>query len=827
MKPEWTQIEALFEAALDQPPSERAAWLMAHCDDPQCRTAVGRLLAAHERSGGILDESLYAPVDSPASTAPEPEAGRRIGPYRTVRLLGRGGMGSVYLAERADGQFEQQVALKLLRVGFGSDNRMQRFLAERQILATLNHPHIARLLDGGVTETGQPFFVMEYVGGQPLDRYCDAHRLSVRERLQLFLTVCTAVQYAHRNLIVHRDLKPSNILVTDEGTVKLLDFGIAKLLDPEVLPSHAAPRTRTGLLPMTPAYASPEQVRAESITTASDVYQLGVVLYELLTGQRPYRLQGRIPSEMERVICEQDPIRPSTVITQAASPPEDARRTPEQVSAVRQTNPDRLQKALQGDLDTIVLKALRKEPKRRYDSAEQLAEDVERHLGGRPVMAHADTWTYRARKFVRRHRWGVATTAAFLVLLVGYASTMTWQADRVREALAQARLEAQKSEQVTDFLVGLYERATPYQAAGSAAPLSDTLTTRELLDQGATRARRALTDQPEVQARMMYTLGRIYRQFGYHDEAASLLDEALVVQQEHLPPNHPDRAKSLHEQARLLRYTGNTQEAARLYRASLAIQRAHLGEEHPDIAENIQELAIIAAREGRYARAESLFRKTLAMRTSLHGPDHPSVATALHALGLIYIPRGDLAKAERLLRRSLAMRRRHVEADHPLVAETLDRLGQVLVRQGRLNEAEPLLHEARSIREALFPKVHPSHAVSLNNIGRLLRKKGDYAAADSLHRTAQSIYHELYGSTNMDAASSLFERGYVRETAGDYAAAERFYKQAVAMQRAVHGPEHPAAQRSRKALAELYRTWRKPGKADSLQTVLATEGPPP
>ena len=799
------RIEALFEQALAQPPDERAAWLRAHCDDADLRGEAERLLAAHERSSGILDEPLYLLSDTLAEASPKPTAGRHIGPYRMVRLLEHGGMGSVYLAERADGQFEQQVALKLLRTGFDSDDRVQRFLAERQILASLNHPNIARLLDGGMTEAGQPFFAMEYVDGHPLDAYCDARHLSVRDRLKLFLTVCDAVQYAHRNLVVHRDLKPSNILVTDDGTVKLLDFGIAKLLDPEALPAHVAPRTRTGFLPMTPAYASPEQVRGESLTTASDVYQLGVVLYELLTGHRPHDVRDCSPSEVERVICNEMPTRPSTAVTDAS---------PRMGST--QSTPDRLRKTLQGDLDTIVMKALHKEPDRRFDSAEQLADDLRRFLDGRPVSAHPDRWTYRARKFTRRHRWEVVTTAAFLALLLGYALTVTWQADRVRKALAKARLEAQKSEQVTDFLVGLFERATPYQAAGSAAPFGDTLTTRDLLDQGAARARRVLTDQPEVQARMMSTLGRIYRQLGHHDEAMSLIEEALVVQQEHLPPNHPDRAESLHERARLLRYAGNTQEAARLYRVSLAIQRMHLGEEHPDIAENIQELAVVAVREGRYARAESLFHKGLAMRTSLHGPDHPSVATALHALGLIYIPRGDLARAERLLRRSLAMRRRHVESDHPLLAETLDRLGQALVRQGRLDEAEPLLREAWSIREELFPEVHPSRAVSLNNMGRLLREKGHYATADSLHRTAQSIYHRLYGRTNMDAASSLFERGRARQAAGDYAAAERFYQQAVVIQEAVHGPDHPAAQRSREALAKLYRTWRKPGKADSL-----------
>ena len=396
MADDWPDIEALFEAALEQPPGEREAWLAAHCDDPALRARIEQLLAAHERSGGILDEPLHPPSDQPESPPPDADVGRRIGPYRTVDLLGHGGMGSVYLAERADGQFDQRVALKLLRIGFDTEDRTRRFLAERQILATLTHPNIARLLDGGVAGAGQPFFVMEYVDGRPLGQYCDAHRLSIQERLGLFVTVCRAVQYAHSNLIVHRDLKPSNILVTDGGTVKLLDFGIAKLLDPDALPSHAVPRTRTGFLPMTPAYASPEQVRGEAITTASDVYQLGVVLYELLVGRRPYRVRGRTPSEIEHLICTKEPTRPSTALAKVGKGP------PEDVGRARKTSPDQLQRVLRGDLDMIALTALRKEPARRYDSAEQLAEDVERYLAGRPVTARAQTWGYRVGEFVRR-----------------------------------------------------------------------------------------------------------------------------------------------------------------------------------------------------------------------------------------------------------------------------------------------------------------------------------------------------------------------------------------------------------------------------------------
>lgn len=424
----WHQAKTLLDEALARPPAERAAFLAAATADEALRREVASLLACYEDDPTFLETSARDDVLQAVADADD-RGGTRLGPYRLVREIGHGGMGAVYLAERVDGQFAHRVAVKIVAAGGLREDLQRRLRHERQILASLQHPHIARLLDGGVSDEGVPYLVMEYVDGVPIDVYCDRKRLTTTERLRLFRTVCAAVQEAHQNLIIHRDLKPSNILVTDEGRVKLLDFGIAKLLaeDPA-----AAPRTRTGMLALTPEYASPEQLRGGPVTTASDVYSLGVILYELLTGHRPYAVRGRSPAEVERIICEKAPARPSSVVLRAADAP--------RIGVARRTTPARLRRRLQGDLDTVVLKALHKEPGRRYRAVEPFSEDLRRHLARLPVHARPDTPGYRLSRFVRRHTVGVAATGLVLLSLVGGIIGTAYQA-RVAAA-ARDRAEA-------------------------------------------------------------------------------------------------------------------------------------------------------------------------------------------------------------------------------------------------------------------------------------------------------------------------------------------------------------------------------------------------
>ncbi len=433
----WKAVEPLLERVLELEPERRAAFLDEGCSgDPDLRAAVERLLAACERAEPLLESPapvVYSALLAPAPEPLAPAVGARLGPWRIVGEAGHGGMGVVYLAERADEQYRQQIALKVLRGGAFDAHLARRFLEERQILASLNHPHIARLVDGGVTEEAVPWFAMEYVQGEPIDRYCDGRRLLVEQRLRLFLDVCDAVQYAHRSLVVHRDLKPSNILVTGDGQVKLLDFGIAKLIEGGQGGGRAGGQeaTGTGLRLMTPEYASPEQVRGQPVSTASDVYSLGVVLYELLAAERPYRAgSGR---DIEQLILEHEPARPSQMAARAGSPP----------AAARGTTPDRLRRQLAGDLDTIVLTALRKEPGRRYPSVEQLASDVRRHLEGLPVSARRDTWAYRAGKFVRRSRVALVAGVIGAALALGAVALLALRTSEPR------RIELGRATQVT------------------------------------------------------------------------------------------------------------------------------------------------------------------------------------------------------------------------------------------------------------------------------------------------------------------------------------------------------------------------------------------
>lgn len=501
---------AYLDLALEVPLAQRDAWLNSlQSSEPEIAAEVGRLLAAQDAETFAL--FLNRPL-APALASQSP-AGESIGSFRVLREIGRGGMAEVYLAERADGQYSQQVALKILRIGLAGSEAQLHFAQERQILASLEHPSIARLIDAGVTALGQPYFAMEYVEGLAIDRYCDEQRLDIDARLQLFLKVADALRYAHRHLIVHRDLKPSNILVTRAGDVKLLDFGIAKLLEPRAL-DHAAPPTRDGARLMTPEYASPEQVLGRRITTATDIYQLGLLLYRLLTGREPYAVRGQAPIDAFRVICESEPMTASSVLEPTCADDETQVGTITDICAARATNPARLRRTLRDDLDAILLKALRKEPAQRYSSVVRLIDDIQRHRRGLTVSACQGVWLYRAAKFSRRH---ASVLLVIGVALLAVVSLTAWYTVKLADERNRARLEAASATQIAEFLASVFYGSSSRLVNGST-------TARELLDRGAERIEADRALPPEIKARLLNIIDDVYARYELSDQGQSPLE---------------------------------------------------------------------------------------------------------------------------------------------------------------------------------------------------------------------------------------------------------------------------------------------------------------
>lgn len=818
---QWDEIEARFEDVLNLPEAERPAFLAElHAKNPLIHREVLSLLAADgdatEFFEGLSDKFVSPLVARMDREVVPPE---RIGPYRILREVGRGGMSTVYLAERADGQFAQQVALKIIRGGTAdeADERVQRFLAERQILASLNHPHIARLYGGGVTETNRPYFVMEYVEGQPIDTYGNEQALSVRQRLRLFMDVGAAVQYAHQNLVIHRDLKPSNILVTAEGTVKLLDFGIAKVFsgDP-LLDAPSTSTTQTGQRWLTPDYAAPEQIRGQRITTATDVYQLGVVLYRLLTGHKPYQVDTTSTYEVERAVCEQEPARPSTIVLRTEEHTRGTQKTtitPAQVSRDRSVDVQGLRRLLAGDLDAVLLKALRKEPEERYASVGAFVDDVARYLEALPVEARRGSAMYRVRKFMRRHWAGVGAGMAFVVLLLLFAVVYT---TRVTHERNRAQQEANKAREVSEFLIHLFEVSDPDEARGEA------VTARELLDRGARQAEVALSTQPEVQAQMLQTIGRVYERLGLYEQGLPLLQAAVDLSQTtaqstpveqaetwrylgdvHTSMGTYDEARSaydtaltlldplpdaLPEKARILAQLGllyqrNEQFATAdsLYQTALTLQQSAFGTMHEDIVETMTSLALLRRHERNYPAAESLYLETLSLARRVMGERHTGVATILNNFAALKDDQGAYEAADSLYQQALDIQRVILGDRHPDVGKTLNNLALVREQRGDLDAAEELQRQALQIKEEALGTTHPSLAVSYLNLAALLHTQGKLDAADSLYRKALAIDEAVYGPDHSEVAADLTRLAMLHHDKGNLAESQRLFEDALAI----------------------------------------------
>jgi len=788
------QLKELFQSALDRDPGQRAEFLQQACDgDAVLRAEVEEMLAAYEQDASFLEAPAFAVgAELLADGQTGLMVGRRIGPYKVLREIGHGGMGAVYLAVRDDDQFRQQVAIKLIRSGLDSDFIIHRFRQERQILAQLAHPYIARLLDGGTTETGCPYFVMEYIEGQPVDAYCDRHQLSTAERLKLFRLVCAAVHYAHQNLIVHRDIKPRNLLVTEEGVPKLLDFGIAKLLNPE-LTAETSDHTATVLRLMTPDYASPEQVRGEPITTASDVYSLGVLLYELLTGHRPYRIKSRSPSEIARIICEQEPEKPSTVVSrieEVAGTDGAALTTltPESVSGTRDGQPDKLRRRLSGDLDNIVLKAMRKEPERRYASVEQFAEDLRRHLEGLPVMARKDTFSYRSGKFIRRHKAGVAAAALVVLTLMAGIVATAWEArvaaKQARLAVEQrdkARTEAAKAERIKSFLQDVLSYADPYWYSPGRGQGRDVKVV-EALNAAAQRIDTELNDQPEVKAEIHQTIGNTYRALALYDAAERHFRAALKLRRELYGEEHLKVAESLYFLGAAIQWKGDLPAAESYYQQALAIQRKLPGGDNVYLPHMVSACATMRQiQKGNDEATEALFREALNLFRKHYGEEHFTVAAAYVNLGGLYFQRGDLDEARARYQQALDISRKFFGGPSLETAGISRTLAVVLTEQGEYTAAEALIRPALELERRTLGENHPRVAESLRQLAILLCAKRDYVRAEAEVRRAIDIERrlQLVGGPGVGVADSLNLLGAILTKAGQPARAETYLREAL------------------------------------------------
>jgi serine/threonine protein kinase len=731
MTTRWDLVARLFHQAVELSPEARAAFLDQACgEDKDLYREVDSLLACSGATLSVLAEPVQVTVGEMISQGRE---GQRIGPYRLIRLLGRGGMGVVFLAERADGQYNRQVAIKLMNAVLGSSPAMLiRFRAERQILARLEHPNIARLLDGGMTDDGQSYLVIEYVDGDPLNEYCRRVQPSLNARLQLFLEICDAVEYAHRYLVIHRDLKPANILVTADGTPKLVDFGVARLLDPSILGFSGA-HTRPSERLLTPEYASPEQIRGEAITTATDVFGLGIILYELLAGRRPFEVENPDPMALARAVCEQEARPPSSIAS-----------------------------GIPRDLDYIALMALRKEPERRYATAVQLSGDIRAFLNGLPVAARTGTFRYRSSKFVRRHKAAVAAALIFLLTLAGFSGAMAILARRADRARAAAQREA-------DFLSNVFLASTPEEAAGR------TVTARELLDRGAARIDRDLAGSPEMRAQLLQKIGTAYRSLGVHDKALDFAQRALDLKKQLYGPRNIETATALDALGEVYRDGGDFARAEPLLAQALSIRETQLSPDSPLTAESLANLGECLYLEDRDAEAEGLLRKSVALYRRLRSPN---VLAPDNYLAQVLERKGSETEAIELLRESAAVTRQQYGAVSRDYAVVLHNLGGALIKIGAFVEAETMTREAADIRQKIRVP-DQERLYSVNNLTYIATEEGNVSAAEQYSREALAMALRLYGETHPRVAIVYRNQGRVLELRGDYAGAEASYRKAL------------------------------------------------
>ncbi len=741
-KVDWERVQALFQSAVALEPHARDAFLeQATAYDDALRAEVRRLLANDlDNRTTPLSRAVGSAFMDVIHDQRNALVGRVVGSYRLASILGQGGTGTVYLGERADSQYSGRVAIKIVDSSAVLGGLDARFRAERQILANLNHPNIARLLDAGETEEGQPYLVMEHVQGEPVDSYCDSRKLNLRQRLELFAQICAAVHYAHQNLIVHRDLKPANILVTPDGTPKLLDFGIAKLLEGGgEKPNAGLALTRMNDRLLTPEYASPEQILGATVTTASDVYSLGVILYELVSGLRPYRVPTSASQlELERCICMSDPERPSAAIARATA----VNDLPiEAIAEARSSTVERLSRQLHGDIDSIVLRALRKEAEHRYTSVEQFSADIQRHLASEPVQARQGNWLYYSQRFARRHTMGVVASACLMVFIIGVAIVMSVQRQQIASALERATQNEQRAETVSEFMLNVFSAADPYVHAGKEP------TARSLLEEAAHRIRSDLDQHPVVRARLLEAIGRSYQRMGHAERAIPYLEESLNLQRQ-LEAGGTRVAATLMELAIARREAAKYEESDQAFSEALDLVRKSRDTHSEAYAQVLVDLGRLEMIRSNVDQAEQYFAQSLKLMRELKGPRDSEVGAILSELATVMVWKNELERAEAYAREAVQTYARMPET-HPdrIVVERT--LAQILLYRNRLEESAPLFERTLSLQRLLYGSNNAAVAETLGALAQLRLAQGQYATAERLVREALAIHEGLESTVEL------------------------------------------------------------------------------
>ncbi len=701
----WREISPYLDQALSLSEEERGPWLEAlQAGNPEIAALLQQLLDSHRSASraGFLEHSPF-PAEPSA-------AGQSIGPYALIAPLGHGGMGTVWLAERSDGRFERRVAIKFLRFSLASTGSTERFKREGRILGQLAHPHIAELMDAGVTERGEPYLVLEHVEGKPIDEYCDDHKLDLNHRVRLFLDVAAAVAHAHASLIVHRDLKPSNVLVRNDGEVKLLDFGIAKLLGDETGSAEATLLTLEGGAALTPQFAAPEQITGAPVTTSTDVYALGVLLYLLLTSQHPVGTSTRSAADLVKAIVETEPMRASALVSSGADSAVTAER--------RGTTPDRLLRQLRGDLETIVAKTLKKNPTERYNSIAALAEDLQRYLKHEPISARPDSFAYRASRFVRRNRLAVALGAFSLVALIAGIGGTLVQARTARRQRDAAIRERDRANRVTEFVTGMFKASDPNENSRRDIPV------REILDKASGEIDTSLTKDPEIQSEMMGTIGSVYSNLGLYPEASKLLERAIELGRAANGPSDPGVLRDMDNLGFALMEQGLPAEAEKVQRQALEIQRRVLGPDHPDTLGTLTDLATSIEDQGRTAEAIALEREAMEGHRRVFGVEDHRTLGSMDNLAAILGMNGQLAESEKLEAETIAIETRVFGQSNAKVLNSMNNQGDTLFFLGRFADAKAMWQQTRNVQLHVLGPNHPETARSTYNLGCVAAHEG-------------------------------------------------------------------------------------------------------